>query len=51
MLNVKWLSDFYSDIYMSAVNMGITDLDTLKKEGFPVMQGRQNASRCTMVCI
>ena len=40
---VRWLSDFYSDIYMSAVKMKITDLDTLKAEG---ISGYAGAAKC-----
>lgn len=40
---VRWLSDFYSDIYMSAVSMGITDLETLKAEG---ISGYAGAAKC-----
>lgn len=40
---VEWLVDFYSDIYMAAINMGITDLKTLQKKG---ISGYAGAAKC-----
>ena len=40
---LEWLVDFYTDIYLRALQMGIIDMDTIKREG---ISGYAGTAKC-----